>query len=483
MALPTIISQRNAARRPSSTAASRRRGLTLIEMLVSVALTLLVVLAVVRVFDLLGGNVTESRSILELSGQLRNVSAQLQKDLDRITVRTLPPADGSSSEGYLEIIEGPRSDRDSDGDTIINPMDNDPTPFAVRVHNGTNALPNEIVTPEFHRTVAKILGDTDDMLMATIRSTGKPFKGKILGEVYESPLAEVVWWIQPVQPAINTSTAPGAVGLAIHRRVFLIRPDLNPLVAAATTFSAAGPAPETIRQFLADNDISVRPTERRLVANSLQDLSQRENRFAHWPTNFLQLNPTAFPFLVNRDWLIPASDRRDVMIGDALAFDIRVYDRSAPLFQPTANSPYVVSPADPGFATISGTAQPAGTGAYVDLGYSVSPNPISHFSAIPNPRSQVFPGVGFPRVYCTWTTQYEKDGIDQDRDNLIDEGTNGLDDPNNDGTPGGIDGVVEQETSAPYPIPLRGIEVLLRVQEFSSQQIRQASVVGDFLPE
>ena len=51
-------------------------------MLVSVALTLLVVLAVVRVFDLLGGNVTESRSILELSGQLRNVSAQLQKDLD-----------------------------------------------------------------------------------------------------------------------------------------------------------------------------------------------------------------------------------------------------------------------------------------------------------------------------------------------------------------------------------------------------------------
>ena len=155
MALPTIISQRNAARRLSSTAASRRRGLTLIEMLVSVALTLLVVLAVVRVFDLLGGNVTESRSILELSGQLRNVSAQLQKDLDRITVRTLPPADGSSSEGYLEIIEGPRSDRDSDGDTIINPMDNDPTPFAVRVHNGTNALPNEIVTPEFHRTVAK----------------------------------------------------------------------------------------------------------------------------------------------------------------------------------------------------------------------------------------------------------------------------------------------------------------------------------------
>jgi len=454
-------------------------------MLVAVALTLLVVLAVVRVFDLLGGNVTESRSILELSGQLRNVSAQLQKDLDRVTVRTLPPVAAGSSEGYLEIIEGPRSDRDSDGDTIMNPFDNEPTPFAVRVYNGNAALPGEMVTPEFHRTVAKILGDTDDMLMATIRSPDKPFKGKIRGQVYESLLAEVVWWVQPVQPAANTSTTPGAVGLAIHRRVFLIRPDLDLLVAQMTTFSAGGPAPETIRQFLAENDISVRPTEQRLVANSLQDLSQRENRFAHWPTNFLQLTPNAFPFPLNRDWLIPASDRRDVMLGDALAFDIRVYDRSAPLFQPTANSPYVVSPADPGFAAISGTAQPAGTGAYVDLGYSLSANPISHFSAIPHPRSKLFPGVAFPRVYCTWTTQYEKDGINQDRetDNLIDEGTNGLDDPNNDGTPGGIDGVSEQETSPPYPIPLRGIEVLLRVQEFSSRQIRQASVVGDFLPE
>ena len=38
-------------------------------------------------------------------------------------------------------------------------------------------------------------------------------------------------------------------------------------------------------------------------------------------------------------------------------------------------------------------------------------------------------------------------------------------------------------TSPPYPIPLRGIEVTLRVQEYNTQQVRQASVVGDFLPE
>jgi hypothetical protein len=74
----------------------------------------------------------------------------------------------------------------------------------------------------------------------------------------------------------------------------------------------------------------------------------------------------------------------------------------------------------------------------------------------------------------------------------VDEGTNGLDDrpseiPLLPGDDTGIDGLAddlnERETSPPYPVPLRGVEVLLRAQEYSSQQVRQTSVVGDFLPE
>ena len=485
MALPKFHLQpvaashhRISSRRP------RRSGVTLVEILVSVALTLLVVLAVVRVFEVLGGNVTESRTILELSGQLRNASAQLQNDLNRVTVRTLPPIDPASGAGYLEIIEGIRSDRDVDGDGIVNTADPQADPFAVRVENGRPPLDTEVTSPEFLNRIAEVLGDTDDMFMATLRSTGKPFTGQILGQIFESPLAEVVWWIEPVQPAMGASSTPGATGLAIHRRVLLIRPDLNNVPAVRQQLASAG---SNYQEFLSRNDLSVRPSANGFIANSLADLTNRENRFAHWPTNLNTMGPGNFPFYVNRDWLIPAIDRRDLVMGDVLAFDIRVFDRSSPLIKPTSTSPYVVSATDPGYYTTNGAGEQVGLGAYVDLGYlpgTNSPSSISHFSGLPHPRSGLRSLNGSqavnplaPRVYCSWSTQYETDGIPQNGG--MDIGTNGLDDDGD----GIVDGATERDTSAPYPVPLRGVEVLIRCQEFSSGQVRQASVVGEFLPE
>jgi hypothetical protein len=59
-----------------------------------------------------------------------------------------------------------------------------------------------------------------------------------------------------------------------------------------------------------------------------------------------------------------------------------------------------------------------------------------------------------------------------DGDSLIDEGTNGLDD-NNDGIP---DDPAERETSPPYPVPLRGIEVRIRCIEPTTKEIRQITI-------
>jgi hypothetical protein len=72
---------------------------------------------------------------------------------------------------------------------------------------------------------------------------------------------------------------------------------------------------------------------------------------------------------------------------------------------------------------------------------------------------------------------YEFNGVDDDRDALIDEGTNGLDD-NNDGLP---DDIGEFETSPPYPVPLRGIEVRIRCYEPSSKQVRQTTIRHTFI--
>ena len=100
-------------------------------------------------------------------------------------------------------------------------------------------------------------------------------------------------------------------------------------------------------------------------------------------------------------------------------------------------------------------------------------------------------------VYDTWTTHYERDGLNSDLnlDNLdqpldfpanqthqaygIDQGADGID---NDGV-NGADDTLERETSPPYPYPIRGIQVTIRVLEPDTQQIRQTRVVSNFVTE
>lgn len=107
-------------------------------------------------------------------------------------------------------------------------------------------------------------------------------------------------------------------------------------------------------------------------------------------------------------------------------------------------------------------------------------------------------------VYDTWSTHYERDGIDTDGDGVVDEGTNGVDDPENavlgattdpwgrilhlrPGSPGtyhdGIDDARERESPPPYPHALRGIQVKIRVFETDSKQIRELTLVHECLQE
>jgi hypothetical protein len=92
---------------------------------------------------------------------------------------------------------------------------------------------------------------------------------------------------------------------------------------------------------------------------------------------------------------------------------------------------------------------------------------------------------GTPSVYDTWSFHYEHDGIDQDAatDNGagIDQGTNGLDDDVGAGAVNGVDDILERETSPPYPVPLRGMQVKLRIYEPDTRQIREATVTRNFV--
>ena len=89
-------------------------------------------------------------------------------------------------------------------------------------------------------------------------------------------------------------------------------------------------------------------------------------------------------------------------------------------------------------------------------------------------------------MYDTWSLGYEADGFDQDV--LLsppdargpDQGMDGQDStipPD-----GVIDDVGERETSPPYPYPLRGIEVRIRLYDPTSRQVRQVTVRHTFVP-
>lgn len=113
-------------------------------------------------------------------------------------------------------------------------------------------------------------------------------------------------------------------------------------------------------------------------------------------------------------------------------------------------------------------------------------------------------------TYCTWSDAYESDGLDSNiqtntnyypyiRDNgstrfqTIDEGTNGFDDvcelgvgvtetATNPARNGLVDEVIERDAPPPYEVPLRGLKITIRVMEPDSKQVREATVVHEFLP-
>ena len=63
---------------------------------------------------------------------------------------------------------------------------------------------------------------------------------------------------------------------------------------------------------------------------------------------------------------------------------------------------------------------------------------------------------------------------------VVDAGTDGVD---NAGSPSGVDDLAERETSAPFPIDLRGLKVSIRIEDPSSRQFNQMSVVKEFVTQ
>jgi hypothetical protein len=495
-------------------------------MLMAMAITLLMMAAVVTLFANLSGSIRNRRAVIELSGQLRQVRQRLARDLAGCTV---PPGDGGlipwrqrpgEGIGYFEIQEGKHSDFDPsdyvDGDKSNGEIEY-ATSFIPSGGDPHSLLPEQVINKRLYDesdiTNGGGLGDADDVLALTVRTLDEPFVAQLGGGgQVESNLAEVFWYSRETQfddPATTSEDESGGKepGMrTVYRRVLLIAPWLDPSVDRYDNIS--------MHQDLQTG---------KWVPNTLADLTRREFRTAHIPIN---TSPTKsnFPYELDVKGEMPggAYEPKYIVLQDALAFDVRVYDPGAPLYE---TGGVVVDPGDPGWlAQAKAKATRVGYGAYVDLGWNSAGDYLADVIApvfpsfqfehrvgwtpqqgadptfsIPNPTPDN-PFRGGTSVYDTWSWHYENDGIDQDDKNgndnfndgdpttgAIDEGRNGVDDlvPVASGPArnfNGVDDVAERETSPPYPVALRGVKVVLRTYERDARQIREASVTNSFVP-
>ena len=475
---------------------AHRRGMTLIEMLVATTCTLILMAAIAQVFGAFGTAISDSRSMIELDARLRSVAWRLRNDLTGATARTLPPLEVEAGEGYFEIVEGP-------------------------LNEASGGLP----PPALPSPVAP--ADIDDVLLFTTRNTETPYLGRSESgsatTTAESQLAEVAWFLRPT----DTTTPGTPLTYTLFRRQNLVLGyvGFTPFYGNSSYLanSVAWSNYNTWSAFFDRFDVSVQvryPLDSSnnpvtaLVPNSLADLTRRETRFMHNPNGLVGLTAGQYRWpdgtvVPNIPWQAsPPPDGlifdrtrvgEDVVLSNVLAFDVRVFDPGAPV--------YVAG--DTAFARNDGNVgalAPVANGGYVDLGWNGAQFGVvatsglrPRFADLGEARSGLQGSATVPRVWDTWSTHYESNGIDDDGDGTIDQGSDGLDndgdgkvdespfDADGDGLytnvpPAGNDDRGELETLPPYRYPLRGIEIRLRCYEPSSRQVRQVTIRHSFVP-
>jgi prepilin-type N-terminal cleavage/methylation domain-containing protein len=169
-----------------------RRGVTLVEMLVAVALLLLMMTILVTVFASATGSITEQRQYAALDQELRRLETLIRQDLAGVTAKMTPPNDPRQNRGYFEYAENALADAQGE--------------------------------------------DSDDTLRFTAKAPpGRPFTGKVWVPVSRPPGTSFT-----LVPVTTTSDYAEIIYFLrngnLYRRVFLIKPrELSGLLGVGNT--------------------------------------------------------------------------------------------------------------------------------------------------------------------------------------------------------------------------------------------------------
>ena len=160
-------------------------GFTLVEMLIAMAITLVMIGAVVTLFANVSNSVRDRRAVVEMSGQLRHARNMLQQDLQGATCNGLSWQRPDENQGYIEIIEGPRRRRAGEHVRGRRPHRQNWPHCNPEIDHATSIIPASNLpfrtAEETWATDGGGLGDFDDILMLTVRNEHEPFVGRVPG--------------------------------------------------------------------------------------------------------------------------------------------------------------------------------------------------------------------------------------------------------------------------------------------------------------
>ncbi|AMV38837.1 type II secretion system protein J [Planctomyces sp. SH-PL62] len=290
-------------RRMNTKLRRRRRGVTLVEMLVTLAVLLLMMALVVQIFQAATGSMNAAQVYQRLDDDLRRVDSTLRSDLAGVTAKLTPPNDPKDNRGYLEYGENEYADNDGeDVDDYIRFTAKAPAgrPFTGRMWTKpANVLDGTGASVPMY----------SDLLSVDARKESQPV-------TVTSEYAEIIYFLR------NGN---------LYRRVLLVAPELQSRIVNSysdTTVAntnlgyfpmSPGGAPTFAWGFFPNplgalkvswqgvNDLSARPAARGLasdtgannsvVLNTLADLTDRHNRFAmpRFSDDFILANGAAGP--------------------------------------------------------------------------------------------------------------------------------------------------------------------------------------------
>src|SRR5271157_3639862 len=231
-------------------------------MLVTLAVLLLMMTAIVKIFQAATGALNAAQVYQELDNQLRLLDSTIRSDLNGVTCKLTPPNNPKNNQGYLEYGENEFADvQGEDSDDYIRFTSKAPAgqPFTGRMWiraagaatNATNQLPQPITITGEYAEIIYFLRN---------------------GNLYRRVLLVAPSLQSTIEPTVNN-----------------VNPSLNVANGGAGFFPVAlGGDPVGLSgnqvSWQAVNDISAHPAARgvattnSVILNALGDLANRENR-------------------------------------------------------------------------------------------------------------------------------------------------------------------------------------------------------------